>query len=50
MPVGGMFFSKRIMLGGVHKLRLQEEARWVGGQKNRLFVNHYTIDNVNEGG
>ena len=22
----------------------------VGGQKNRLFVNFYTIENVNEGG
>jgi hypothetical protein len=32
-------------LGGVHKLRLQEEG--VGGQKNGLFVNFYTIENVN---
>ena len=31
-------------LGGAHKLRLQEEG--VGGQKNRLFVNFYTIENV----
>ena len=35
-------------LGVVHKLRLQEEG--VGGQKNRLFVNIYTIENVNGGG
>ena len=32
-------------LGAVHKLRLQEEG--VGG---RLFVNFYTIENVNGGG
>ena len=37
-----------LSLGGVHKLRLQEEG--VGGQKNRLFVNFYTIENVNGGG
>ena len=37
-----------LTLGGVHKLRLQEEG--VVGQKNRLFVNHYTIENVNGGG
>ena len=31
--------------GGVHKLRLQEEGgRW---SKNRLFVNFYTMENVN---
>ena len=35
-------------LGAVHKLRLQEEG--VGGQKNQLFVNFYTIENVNGGG
>ena len=35
-------------MGAVHKLRLQEEG--VGGQKNRLFVNFYTIENVNGGG
>ena len=34
-------------LGGVHKLRLQEEG--VGGQK-KSFVNFYTIENVNGGG
>ena len=34
-------------IGGVHKLRLQEEG--VGGQKNLLFVNFYTIENVNGG-
>ena len=35
-------------LGAVHKLRLQEEGgRW---SKNRLFVNFYTIENVNRGG
>ena len=26
------------------------KRRGVGGQKNRLFVNFYTIENVNEGG
>ena len=26
------------------------KRRGVGGQKNRLFVNHYTIENVNGGG
>ena len=36
-------------LGAVHKLRLQEEGgRW--SKKNRLFVNFYTIENVNGGG
>ena len=35
-------------MGAVHKLRLQEEG--VGGQKNRLFVKFYTIENVNGGG
>ena len=35
--------------GGVHKLRLQEEGG-LGGQKNWLFVNFYTIENVNGGG
>ena len=35
-------------LGGVHKLRLQEEGgRW---SKHLLFVNFYTIENVNGGG
>ena len=34
-------------LGGVHKLRLQEKG--VGGQKNQLFVNFYTIESVNGG-
>ena len=35
-------------LGAVHKLRLQEEGgRW---SKNWLFVNFYTIENVNGGG
>ena len=35
-------------LGAVHKLRLQEEGgRW---SKNRIFVNIYTIENVNGGG
>ena len=37
-----------IGLGGVHKLCLQEEG--VGGQKNQLFVNFYTIENLNGGG
>ena len=38
----------QIQLGGVDKLRLQEERdRW---SKNRLFVNFYTIENVNGGG
>ena len=35
------------LLGAVHKLRLQEEG--VGGQKNRLFVNFYTVENANGG-
>ena len=35
-------------LGAVHKLHLQEEG--VGGQKNRLLVNFYTVENVNGGG
>ena len=35
-------------LGAVYKLRLQEEG--VFGQQNRLFVNFYTIENVNGGG
>ena len=26
------------------------KRRWVGGQNNRLFVNFYTIENVNGGG
>ena len=26
------------------------KRRGVGGQKNQLFVNHYTIENVNGGG
>ena len=32
----------------VHKLRFK--SRGVGGQKNLLFVNFYTIENVNGGG
>ena len=40
--------SLALRLGAVHKLRLQEEG--VGGQKNRLFINFYTIENVNGGG
>ena len=37
-----------LAIGVVHKLRLQEEGgRW---SKNRLFVNFYTIENVNGGG
>ena len=39
----------RALRSRVHKLSLQEEGR-VGGQKNRLFVNFYTIENVNGGG
>ena len=39
---------KHLLLGAVHKLRLQEEGgRW---SKNLLFVNFYTIENVNGGG
>ena len=34
----------------VHKLHLQEDVGRVGGQKNQLFVNFYTIENVNGGG
>ena len=42
------FIKEFITLGGVHKLRLREEGgRW---SKNRLFVNFYTIENVNGGG
>ena len=26
------------------------KRRGVDGQKNKLFVNHYTVENVNEGG
>ena len=37
--------STAIPLGAVHKIRLQEGV--VGGQKNCLFVNFYTIENVN---
>ena len=33
--------------GHSQTIRLQEEG--VGGQKNRLFVNFYTIENVNGG-
>ena len=40
--------KKKKYLGAVHKLRLQEEG--VGGQNNWLFVNIYTIENVNGGG
>ena len=29
---------------------LRYKRRWVGGQKNWLFVNFYTIENVNGGG
>ena len=36
------------ILGAVHKLRLQKEG--VGGQKNQLFVNFHTIENVSGGG
>ena len=40
--------------GKVHKItprgRSQTTRRGVGGQKNRLFVNFYTIENVNGGG
>ena len=37
-----------LQIGGVHKLRLQEEGgRW---SKNRVFVNFYTVENVNGGG
>ena len=39
------FSSLDLPLGGIHKLRLQEEGgRW---SKNRFFVNFYTIENVN---
>ena len=38
------FFDRGAFTNYVYK------RRWVDGQKNRLFVNHYTIDNVNEGG
>ena len=37
-----------LQLEVIHKLCLQEEG--VGGQKNLLFVNFYTIENVNGGG
>ena len=40
--------SLALSLGAVHKLRLQEEG--VGGQKNQLSVDFYTIENVNGGG
>ena len=36
------------VLGGIQKLCLQEEG--VGSQRKRLFVNFYTIENVNGGG
>ena len=39
--------STAIPLRAVRKLRLQEGV--VGGQKNWLFVNFYTIENVNKG-
>ena len=38
-----------LQLGGIHTLRLQEEGgRW--SKKKSLFVNVYTIKNVNAGG
>ena len=37
-------------LGAVHKLRLQNELGDPNRQKCPLFVNIYTIENVNEGG
>ena len=38
----------KCMLGAVHKLHLQEEGgRW---SKHQLFVNFYTLANVNRGG
>ena len=40
--------SRDLLLGAVHKLRLQEEGgRW---SKNWLFVSFHTIENVNGGG
>ena len=37
-----------ILLRGRSQTSLQ--GKGLGGQKNRLFVNHYTIENVNGGG
>ena len=39
--------TPKLLQGAIHKLRLQEEVgRW---SKNQLFVNMYTIENVNGG-
>ena len=40
--------NRNFPLGGIHKLRLQEEGgRW---SKILTFLNFYTIENVNGGG